>query len=195
MTRVIDAKFIKGVPAPSLLGLNDMPVIGITGRSNVGKSTFINRIAGRRSLARTSSTPGCTRTFNVYEICIERGPGKRENIALVDLPGFGYAKFSMKERNHLRKTILQFVEKSERLDLIALLNDARRMPEEDELALRDMAFEADVRVLVVLTKADTLRKNDIKKQLGKIALAYGLEPQDLVLSGRNMSTEAFWRLI
>ena len=189
--RVLDAQFKRAVMRASDLPASAHPRAAVVGRSNVGKSSLINRVTGRKKLARTSGTPGCTREFNLFEITMQKGKS-REVVELLDLPGFGFAKFSKAERSALRKKILEFVEEAEGLRCLVLLNDIRRMPEEDELALREVAFEAGVSVLIVLTKADKLGRNEAKKQTALIAKAYGLEPQDLVLAGEGVPASAFW---
>ena len=195
MIRVIEASFVESVPDGASLSAGNFPCIAVLGRSNVGKSSFINRIAARKRLAYTSSTPGCTRAFNRYDLTLLDETGTRRDISILDLPGFGYAKFSKKDRGILRGRILGFLEGGFGLKCICILNDSRRMPEADELSLRDIAFEAGIPVLVVVTKADKLKKNEIKKQVERIAAGYGLEPHDILVSGEGLSTSSFWAAV
>ena len=123
------------------------------------------------------------------------GRASDKRFHLVDLPGHGYAKFSKHEREKLSGKIIEYIRGREELSLVILLNDSRRMPEEDELSIRDEAFEAGRHFLVVLTKIDKLKRNEIKKQVSSIAEAYGLEPQDLLLSGMGEDPEGLWRRI
>jgi len=193
--KILNASFQKASSNPASLLNARIPCIALAGRSNVGKSTLINRLVNSKKLARTSNTPGCTRDFNLYELNYENEAGKKRAVHLLDMPGFGYAKVSQKDRRLLKRKIADFLEEAEGLNALCILNDVRRMPEEEELGLRDLAFEAGIAVFVILTKADKIKKNEIKKQSTLIAKAYGLEATDLILSGTSHDLSDFWSLV
>ena len=193
--KILNASFRKASSNPASLLDARTRCIALAGRSNVGKSTLINRLVNSKKLARTSNTPGCTRYFNLYEINYENEKGLRKRIYLLDMPGFGYAKVSQKDRHLLKRKIADFLEEAEGLDALCILNDIRRMPEEEELGLRDLAFEAGIAVFVILTKTDKIRKNEVKKQSTLIAKAYGLEATDLILSGASHDLSDFWNVV
>ncbi len=192
--KVKGEEFLGAFPSLEDLPEDELPEFAFSGRSNVGKSTLFNRLLGRRSLARTSSTPGCTQALNAYSCTLIEESGEAP-LRFIDLPGFGYAKFSKVEREKVAIETVRFVQERENLRCLFLLNDSRRKPGEDEIALRNLAFDAGVLVCVVLTKIDKLKKNDIKKQQASIAKAYGLEPADMILSGEKKDCQAIWNQI
>ena len=130
--------------------------VAFIGRSNVGKSSLINALLNRKKLAKTSSTPGRTQEINYYKITTS----KNKEGHFVDLPGFGYAKFSKEKREKINRLIVEFVRKRENLTLVCLLNDCRREAKEDELALRKLMTDCSKEMLVVATKFDKLKKNE-----------------------------------
>lgn len=195
MIKVLRAEFMKGLESPDDLQEADISRIGFAGRSNVGKSTLINRLLNRKNLARASSTPGRTREFNLYRAELALSSRERRVIELLDFPGFGYAKFSRAERRILHKKILGFFENSPALDLLCLLNDSRREPEQDELELRNAAASAGTQVLVLATKTDKLKRNEVKIRLREMASAYGLETEDIIAAGSDIMTNSLWERI
>jgi GTP-binding protein len=128
------------------------PEVAFLGRSNVGKSSLLNRLVGRRSLARTSGTPGKTRLVHWYRV---EGPGRE--LLLVDLPGYGYAKVSRSERVRWRTLVESYLDGRPSLKGAVLLQDVRRDFSEDETLLIDWLAERDVPVIVALTKSDKLK--------------------------------------
>jgi GTP-binding protein len=135
-----------GFPAPGA------PEIAFLGRSNVGKSSLLNALVGRRALARTSATPGKTRLLNWFRVV----RGGRE-LWLVDLPGYGYAKVARTERAQWKRWIEAYLENRPTLRLAVLLQDLRREPGEDETLLLRWLAEREVPALVALTKCDKLK--------------------------------------
>lgn len=185
--RPVDAEFLGSFPNLDDLPQVDEPQLICIGRSNVGKSTLINRLAGRKSIARTSSTPGRTQAVNLFRIELRDEEDNQTYITLADLPGFGFAKVGKGTRNYFEKLIIAYIDNAQNVSALLLLNDSRRNPGKEELILRDIAFENGHVVYVVLTKVDKLKKNDIKKSVNKVAKAYNLENGDVLLAGEKIS--------
>jgi GTP-binding protein len=146
-TFLAEARDLRGLPAPGA------PEIAIAGRSNVGKSTLLNRLAGRRALARTSKTPGRTRGIVFFDLIL---PPPLPAIRLVDLPGYGYAKVARDERDSWQALIEGYTERRPTLALFAMLIDARRGIEDEERQLYEWLGTIDVPAQIVFTKVDKL---------------------------------------
>ncbi len=185
------AKFIQGANSIRSFARSNLDEIAIVGRSNVGKSTFLNSLAGNSKLSRTSSTPGRTQEINFFEFVFKDD----RKLFLADLPGFGYAKFSKVKREELSKLTVEYLTKRKQLQVLCLLNDCRRDPVEEEIAIRDLAFNNDLHCLIVLTKTDKLSNNELSKQIKKISSLYNLQPEDVLLSSNKLKTEKFWQRI
>ena len=149
--RVERAELLTSAADPSGFPKPGPPEIAFLGRSNVGKSSLLNKLVGRRALARTSSTPGKTRLLNWF--AIERGG---RELWFVDLPGYGYAKVSKSERADWKRWIESYLDQRPTLRLAVLLQDLRRDPGEDEELLLAWLAERRVPALVALTKCDKL---------------------------------------
>jgi GTP-binding protein len=189
--KVLSAEFVGGYTDIDALANPTLPEIAIVGRSNVGKSSFLNRLTGRKKLARTSSNPGQTRQLNFFKVKISN-EGKAHELFLVDLPGFGFAKLSKAEREKLAAWTVLYLTSGRPIKTVLLLNDCRRLPQVDELALQDIVFKAGLSFQVILTKADKLGKNELREMWSKIAKAYSLDLQDLILAGESFSVEEPW---
>jgi GTP-binding protein len=126
--------------------------VALAGRSNVGKSSLLNALAGVKGLARTSKTPGRTRALNFFSV--------NDTLALCDLPGFGYAKMSHVDAAKIASMLVEYVKGRDNLDAIAILVDCRRGPDEEMLTLARMAAERGIEVIAVATKCDKLRRSD-----------------------------------
>lgn len=193
--RVISAEFRTAAKTYTKLARSPIPEIAIIGRSNVGKSSFINRLANKKKLARTSNTPGRTRELNLFDFEIELARNKKKKLNVIDLPGFGFAKVSKEEREELSRLCFEYVTRRDQLEVICLLNDCRRDAERDELAIRDLAFEHDKRLLVILTKTDKLKTSELNKRTQSVADSYGLDKEDLILTGEKVPTNVFWERV
>jgi len=130
--------------------------IAFSGRSNVGKSSLINKILNRKSLAKVSSMPGKTVTINFFTV---------DKIFIVDLPGYGYAKVSKKEKERWAELIEGYLNDDRNLQLVFQLIDMRHPPTKDDLMMIDFLIENEIPFVIVLTKADKLTNNQRKQRL------------------------------
>lgn len=133
-----------------------LPEIAFSGRSNVGKSTLINRLLGRKNLARTSATPGKTAMINFYRL---------STLRMVDLPGYGYAKVPDKEKRRWRDLIGGYFAAGRDLRLVLQLIDMRHPPSADDRQMLEYMVEEEIPFMVVLTKADKLNKTQYLERL------------------------------
>ena len=164
--------------------------IAFAGRSNVGKSSFINSMLGRKNLARTSSSPGKTRTINFYNI--------DEKLRLVDLPGYGYAKVSKEEKYSWAKIINEYLESRENLKEVFLLVDIRHDPTKQDIEMFRFIKEAGFVGIVIATKSDKISKSKAITQIKNIAKVLKIENTDYIIPyssvDKNMVDE-MWMVI
>lgn len=154
----------------SALPENELPEYAFAGRSNVGKSSLINTLMQRKSLARTSSKPGKTVTINFYRVKVE------EELYFVDLPGYGYAKRSREQSAQWGEMIERYLSTSEQLKAIFILVDCRIPTQESDLQMLHYARYYQIPRIIVATKADKLKKNELAKRTA--ALKQGLALAD-----------------
>lgn len=150
------AEFERSVGISAQLAPSDLPEIAFSGRSNVGKSSLINRVLGRKALARTSATPGKTATINFYRLPVMR---------LVDLPGYGYARVSGSEKRRWSELIEGYFDDDRDLRLVLQLLDIRHAPSRDDVQMLDYMVERQIPFVAVLTKADKLNKTQRAERL------------------------------
>ena len=148
--KVVDAEFVISAVSEKQYPKDDLPEFALAGRSNVGKSSLINTIVNRRKLARTSQQPGKTQTLNFYKV--------NNELYLVDVPGYGYAKVSKKQRAAFGEMIQDYLETRADLKGLILLVDARHNPTADDINMFNYALYLDIPILVVATKMDKLKK-------------------------------------
>ena len=127
----------------------------MAGRSNVGKSSFINTITGRNKLAKVSGTPGKTRTLNFFNI--------NDELRLVDVPGYGYAKVNDKMKKSFGDMIDTYLSQRDTLKVLVLIVDYRHKPTHDDITMYEYAKYYEIPVIIVATKEDKLKRNDLKK--------------------------------
>ena len=191
--KILETTFIGGYNLISKLP-TELPQIALLGRSNAGKSTLVNRLCNRKSLAKTSKTPGRTQEFNFFEVAYKTND-EIKKFHLVDLPGFGFAKFAKSKQTVLSKNIVSYLSSDLPLIGVFLLNDSRRTPREDEFAIQKLCFNYNRFLQIILTKIDKLKKNDIKKQKELISKCYNLESGDVLLSGNGIDVNLIWNRI
>lgn len=155
--KVNSAEIVISAVKPAQYPDVDMPEFALAGRSNVGKSSFINKMLGRKSLARTSSKPGKTQTLNFYLI--------NEAFHFVDVPGYGYAKVSKKEREAWGKMIETYITSREQLKAVVLLVDLRHPPTADDRLMYDFLKHYNITCIIVATKADKIPKSKWQKHV------------------------------
>ncbi len=151
----------------------DMPEIAMAGRSNVGKSSLINTLLNRKKLAKTSSTPGKTRTINFYNI--------NHHFYLVDLPGYGYAKVSKKERESWGGMIGKYLSHRPSLREVVLLVDCRHDPSEDDKEMYGWIQQRGFGSVVIATKADKLSRSKLMQQMKRIRNQLGMKKEAVIL--------------
>ncbi len=149
------------------------PEIAFAGKSNVGKSTLINAILGRRALARTSSQPGKTRTINFYDV--------NGQMYVVDLPGYGYAKVPKSETAKWGQMIEDYLQRRKELRAIILLIDIRHEPGKNDIMMYDWLKHFGFDIIIAATKADKLNRSQIPKQLAVIRKTLQLAPGDVLI--------------
>jgi ribosome biogenesis GTP-binding protein ysxC len=158
----------------SVLPKNDLPEIAFLGKSNVGKSSLINTLMQRKSLARTSQAPGKTQTINYYKV--------NDSLYFVDLPGYGYAKVSQELRQKWGKMIERYITTSPTLKLICLLVDIRHEPTENDRLMYDWIKYHGYKVLLILTKADKLKRSVLNKHIKMIEKALKVVDEDMIVA-------------
>ena len=158
--KIISAEFIKSAVWPPQYPPATMPEIAFVGRSNVGKSSLINTLVGRKNLAKTSNTPGRTQLINFFTI--------NEKLSFVDLPGYGFAKVSQSVKKNWGEMVAAYLKERQSLALVIFILDIRRDPSKDDLSLRDWLEHYRIPYLYVLTKADKLSNNQSVSQRSKI---------------------------
>ena len=155
----MNARFQKAVGNPKELPKDGLPEVAFAGRSNVGKSSLINTLLGQKRLAQTSSTPGKTRTINFYRV--------EDELYLVDLPGYGFAKVSEKMRRQWRQLIEAYFENSEHLRGAVVIVDARHDPTELDVQMARWLADLDIPFLIATTKTDKLSSSALQRSLKK----------------------------
>lgn len=174
----------------STLPENDKPEIAFAGKSNVGKSSLINALMNRKSYARISATPGKTQTINFYNI--------NEVMYLVDLPGYGYAKVSEKEKEQWGRLIERYLHSSARLKAVFLLIDIRHEPSANDKMMYRWIVDQGYEPVIIATKLDKIKRSQIQKHIKMIREGLSLVPGTKVIpfsSSTKQGREEIWELI
>lgn len=168
----------------------NMPEIALAGRSNVGKSSMINKVLNRKSLARVSGTPGKTITINFYNV--------DNQLMLVDLPGYGYAQRSKKEVEAWGSMINDYLEGRPQLCQVVQLVDSRHKPSREDIAMQEWIQECCAYSVVFATKSDKLSKTQLESNLEMITETLNLREGDILIPfsvKNNQSVEDFWEYV
>ena len=155
--QVKSAEFIKSASKLIECPKTTLNEVALLGRSNVGKSSFINHITNRKALAKTSNTPGKTRLMNYFNI--------NDEFFIVDFPGYGYAKISKTEQERWRKEFENYLLKRENLKFVFQFIDARHDVQKNDYLMKEWLDYHAIKTYIILTKMDYVKKNDIKKVL------------------------------
>ena len=155
------ASFITSAAGAKDMIVSELPQVAVVGKSNVGKSSFINYLANDGKLARTSKEPGRTRLINYFLF--------NEDFILTDLPGYGFARVSREEKKKWAATIEDYLDNEENLRLVCFLVDIRHDPTEDDKIMYNYLFKRAVPFIIVATKSDKIAKSKVKNQLRHLA--------------------------
>ena len=173
MYKIHKAQFMLCAAWKSQWPENDLPEICLAGRSNVGKSSFINTITNHSKLAKVSGTPGKTRTLNFFNI--------NDELRLVDVPGYGYAKVNDKIKESFGDMLDTYLRERDVLKGLVLIVDYRHKPTHDDKMMYDYDKHYHIPVIVVATKEDKLKRNDLKKNEKIIKDTLGFDKNDIFL--------------
>ena len=174
----------------STLPDNKFPEIAFAGKSNVGKSSLINGLLNRKSLARTSATPGKTQTINFYNV--------NDELYLVDLPGYGYAKVSEAEKVKWGQLIERYLHNSKQLQAVFLLIDIRHEPSANDRMMYDWIVEMGYNPIIIATKLDKIKRSQIQKQIKLIKTTLDLVPGTVVIpfsATTKQGRDEIWELV
>ncbi len=174
----------------SKLPENQLPEVAFAGKSNVGKSSLINGLVNRKSFARTSATPGKTQTINFYNV--------NEELYLVDLPGYGYAKVSEKEKEQWGHLIERYLNGSEKLKAVFLLIDIRHDPSANDKMMYDWIVHQGYQPIIIATKLDKLKRSQVAKHVKMVRQGLNLLPGTTVIpfsSVTKQGKDEIWDLI
>ena len=186
---VNNPKFEVSAVKPAQYPKNNLPEIVLVGKSNVGKSSFINTMINRKKLARTSSEPGKTRQINFYNI--------DNNFYFVDLPGYGYSKLSKEEQVNMGRFIEDYLQKCQNIALIVLLLDIRHKPTADDAHMFEYIKMTNLPFMLIANKADKIAVTKVDMELEKIKETLGLSFSTLLpfSAERKIYSDAVWREI
>ena len=170
---------IKNVSLETVIGVtskipdNQLPEIAFAGKSNVGKSSLINALMNRKSLARTSAQPGKTQTINFYNI--------NDELYFVDLPGYGYAKVSQQEKEKWGKMIEKYLHRSKVLQAVFLLVDIRHEPSANDKQMYEWIMANGYHPIVIATKLDKINRSQVAKQVKIVKQGLGVDKDTIVI--------------
>lgn len=188
--KVHNVEIVISAVRPSQYPDDGLPEFALAGRSNVGKSSFINRMIGRKSMARISSKPGKTQTLNFYKI--------EEQLFFVDVPGYGYAKVSKFERAAWGKMIEQYLTGRSVLKAVVQIVDIRHEPTDDDCMMYDFLKHYNIPTIVIATKADKIKKGNYAKHKKIVKDVLDMDPSDpliLFSAELGMGVEEAWEEI
>ena len=188
--KITSAEFVKSAVWPNQFPPATMPEIAFVGRSNVGKSSLINALVGRKSLAKTSNTPGRTQLINFFTV--------NSSLFFVDLPGYGFAKVPRSVKKDWGDMIETYLRERRNLALVVFILDVRRDPSADDLSLRDWLDHYRIPYAAILTKADKLSNQQAlgRKKLIEKAMGKGASGNTILFSAKTRKgSEELWQFI
>ena len=171
--KVISATYLNSAMRPDQFPRDRRPEVAFAGRSNVGKSSLLNKLLNRHGLAKTSGTPGKTQTINFFDV--------NRRLYFVDLPGYGYAKVPKALKAKWRRVMTNYLVRREPLRLVVHLLDVRHLPTENDLDMLALLEEAQKPTLIVATKLDKLKRGQRRPHLRQIRHALELDEDALVV--------------
>ena len=174
--KIIKSEYVTSAVSRATCPEELLPEIVFVGRSNVGKSSLINSLTNRKSLARTSGTPGKTQTINFFKVTLN----DRREFYLVDLPGYGYAKTSKTNRRLWAKFIDEYLSSRRDIKFVCQLIDMRHPPQESDLKSFANLVEKNLPVLIIATKSDKIGKTQRQKQLDAIKNSLGVDAESIL---------------
>lgn len=172
------AEFERAFGISGQLPPSEVPEIAFAGRSNVGKSSLLNKLFNRKSLARVSSVPGKTITINFYDV---------DGYKFIDLPGYGYAKLSKSERDRFGELMEGYFQSGRNLKLVVQLVDMRHKPSQDDFGMIDFMQQMDIPFIVVCTKTDKLKVKEFKKREQEIKEELSMVDENLIIPFSSQS--------
>lgn len=185
-----NATLVVSAVSPKQYPKSNMCEVAFAGRSNVGKSSLINKLLNRKSLARVSSKPGKTATINFYNI--------DDTMYFVDLPGYGYAKVSKEEKKKWGAMIETYLNTRENLSQVILLVDSRHKPTENDVMMLNYIRACCERAVVIATKCDKLSKSELNENLIEIIKTLKLSGDDIIIpfsTVKNIGIEEFYSYV
>ena len=188
--KVHNVEMVISAVRPDQYPEDGLPEFALAGRSNVGKSSFINRMIGRKALARISSKPGKTQTLNFYKI--------EEQLFFVDVPGYGYAKVSKTEREAWGKMIERYITGREELKAVVQIVDLRHPPTADDCMMYDFLKHYSIPCIVIATKADKIPKGKWDKHKKVVRETLDMDKNDPLIvfsSEKGIGFEEAWQTI
>ena len=172
------AEFERAFGISGQLPPSEVPEIAFAGRSNVGKSSLLNKLFNRKSLARVSSVPGKTIKINFYDV---------DGYKFVDLPGYGYAKLSKTERDRFGELMEGYFQSGRNIKLVVQLVDMRHKPSQDDYGMIDFMQQMDIPFIVVCTKADKLKVKEFKRREKEIKEELSMVDENLIIPFSSQS--------
>jgi GTP-binding protein len=188
--KIISAEFVKSAVWPPQYPPATMPEIAFVGRSNVGKSSLMNTLVGRRKLAKTSNTPGRTQLINFFTV--------NDSMSFVDLPGYGFAKVARSVKKDWGDMMEAYLRERQNLAMVIFILDIRRDPSEDDLSLRDWLEHYRIPYISILTKADKLSNNQAigRKKLIEKSLGTNAQKKTILFSAKTQKgKEELWQFL
>ena len=186
---VKNPKFEISAVSPKQYPQGDRPEVVLVGKSNVGKSSFINTMINRKNLARTSNVPGKTRQINFYDI--------DEKFYFVDLPGYGYSKMSKEEQVKCGRFIEEYLQKRENIHLIIMVVDIRHKPTADDQMMYDFILKTNLPFIIIANKADKIAITKVDNEVARIKDFFGLSYSTILpfSAERKIYQEKVWEEI